>query len=244
MICDPYNDLINRHGRPNFVSVVVIPGNGPNVYLEQNDIILRIHYASQNGLGKEMAEFSVCVKPIHTQIDKTIDFIEWVELHRLLGVSHFTFYNHLIGPKLSCILQHYNNEEEGEDLVTVLPWSLPFNDPVNSTIPLIHTKGILVSLNDCIYRHRGQSKYLILLDLDEIIIPRRRDEDGQVMNYTELVQSWIKGKDNITNIGSFIVQNTFFYKELSTDEGWDTENELLIARKTKRTIYIDPHGER
>jgi hypothetical protein len=33
--------------------------------------------------------------------------LEFLELNNLLGVSHFTFYNHTIGPKANCILQHY-----------------------------------------------------------------------------------------------------------------------------------------
>jgi len=33
--------------------------------------------------------------------------LEFLELNGLLGVSHFTFYNHTIGPAASCILQHY-----------------------------------------------------------------------------------------------------------------------------------------
>lgn len=35
--------------------------------------------------------------------------LEFLELNSLLGVTHFTFYNHTIGPKASCILQHYVN---------------------------------------------------------------------------------------------------------------------------------------
>jgi hypothetical protein len=33
--------------------------------------------------------------------------LEFLELNNLLGVSHFTFYNHTLGPKANCILEHY-----------------------------------------------------------------------------------------------------------------------------------------
>jgi Glycosyltransferase family 92 len=33
--------------------------------------------------------------------------LEFLELNALLGVSHFTLYNHTIGPKASCVLKHY-----------------------------------------------------------------------------------------------------------------------------------------
>ncbi|XP_058820002.1 uncharacterized protein LOC131682502 isoform X2 [Topomyia yanbarensis] len=51
----------------------------------------------------------VCVKPLHFNYDQALYLLEFLELNNLLGVSHFTFYNHTIGPKASCILRHYIN---------------------------------------------------------------------------------------------------------------------------------------
>lgn len=36
------------------------------------------------------------------------DFIIFTQT--LLGVSHFTFYNHSLGPKAACVLRHYMEE--------------------------------------------------------------------------------------------------------------------------------------
>lgn len=36
--------------------------------------------------------------------------LEFIELNAILGVSHFTLYNHTIGPKAACILEHYMND--------------------------------------------------------------------------------------------------------------------------------------
>jgi hypothetical protein len=47
--------------------------------------------------------------------------LEFLELNSILGVSHFTFYNHTIGPKATCVLKHYM---EGK---------IPHHFPVNST---------------------------------------------------------------------------------------------------------------
>ncbi|XP_035795180.1 uncharacterized protein LOC118468469 isoform X1 [Anopheles albimanus] len=49
----------------------------------------------------------VCVKPLHFNYDQALYLLEFLELNNLLGASHFTFYNHTIGPKASCVLQHY-----------------------------------------------------------------------------------------------------------------------------------------
>ena len=46
--------------------------------------------------------------------------LEFLELNRLLGVSHFTFYNHTIGPKASCVLNHYMKGKIPEHLLVNL----------------------------------------------------------------------------------------------------------------------------
>ena len=38
-------------------------------------------------------QLTVCVKPLHYNFNRVAQLIEFIEIHRLLGVSHFTFYN-------------------------------------------------------------------------------------------------------------------------------------------------------
>lgn len=52
-------------------------------------------------------KLAVCVKPFHFSYDQALYLLEYLEFYSLLGVSHFTFYNHTIGPHVDCILQHY-----------------------------------------------------------------------------------------------------------------------------------------
>lgn len=103
--------------------------------------------------------------------------LEFLELNHLLGVSHFTFYNHTIGPKAQCILEHYidgkipqhspapppaplpnsindqNTTSESSPAVStkitvdVLPWNLNMKSQKE-----IRTEGLFASLNDCLYR--------------------------------------------------------------------------------------------
>lgn len=52
-------------------------------------------------------KIAICVKPFHFNYDQALYLMEYLELNTLLGVSHFTFYNHTIGPQATCILNHY-----------------------------------------------------------------------------------------------------------------------------------------
>ena len=113
---------------------------------------------------QQVHKLSVCVKPFHYEFNRAQQLIEFIEMHRLLGVSYFTFYNHTVGPKVDCILRQYIEE----NLVQVLPWQRL--DVVSQKE--IRTEGIFASLNDCLYRHMYDSEYLLFIDFDEFIIPR------------------------------------------------------------------------
>lgn len=52
-------------------------------------------------------KIAICVKPFHFNYDQALYLIEYIELNSLLGVKHFTFYNHTIGQHATCVLNHY-----------------------------------------------------------------------------------------------------------------------------------------
>ncbi|KAL9925607.1 uncharacterized protein ACN2A1_014144 [Glossina fuscipes fuscipes] len=61
-------------------------------------------FAPEDHIPEKLA---ICVKPFHFDYDQALYLIEYLEFYALLGVSHFTFYNHTIGPQADCVLQHY-----------------------------------------------------------------------------------------------------------------------------------------
>ncbi|KOB74601.1 Uncharacterized protein OBRU01_08790 [Operophtera brumata] len=63
----------------------------------------------------------VCVKPFHFSYSRGDWLIEWFELNRLLGVSHFYMYNESLSAPVGCVLDHYRRQ----GLITLLPWKLP-----------------------------------------------------------------------------------------------------------------------
>ncbi|XP_036321528.1 uncharacterized protein LOC118735714 isoform X2 [Rhagoletis pomonella] len=52
-------------------------------------------------------KIAVCVKPFHFNYDQALYLMEFLEFYALMGVAHFTFYNHTLGPHATCVLQHY-----------------------------------------------------------------------------------------------------------------------------------------
>lgn len=143
-------------------------------------------------------ELTVCVKPLHYNFNRASQLIEFIEMHRLLGVSHFTFYNHTIGDRVDCVLRRYI--EEG--LVEVLPW----HELDVTSQKEIRTEAIFASLNDCLYRHKHDSQYLLMIDLDEFIIPRTNNG-----TLTDLLKSALKTLPPSKNeIGAFYFRNGIY----------------------------------
>ncbi|XP_055848872.1 uncharacterized protein LOC129913918 [Episyrphus balteatus] len=52
-------------------------------------------------------KIAICVKPFHFNYDQALYLMEYLEFNSLLGVSHFTFYNHTLGSRATCVLNHY-----------------------------------------------------------------------------------------------------------------------------------------
>jgi len=187
---------------------------------------------------KQLVDFSVCVKPIHFNYDNILPFLEWIEFHKLMGVTRFTFYNHTIGSNVNCLLSQYGDEVD----IEVLPWTLPFVSQKE-----IRTEGLFVALNDCVYRNRGGSKYLLLVDLDEMIVPKRSQ------NYSMLVDK-LDTLSNRKKIGAYSFQNAFFYLQWPDDQSLfkiegnslaeRVSKKLLTLRKTRRRSRLHPHKQR
>ncbi|XP_055685178.1 uncharacterized protein LOC129791169 [Lutzomyia longipalpis] len=197
-------------------------------------------------------ELGVCVKPLHFNYDKALYLLEFLELNSILGVSHFTFYNHTIGPRVACILKHYMNGDihrlhlrnnqsvEKQVTISLLPWNLRMQSQKE-----IRTEGLFAALNDCLYRSMYRHTHVALIDLDEYIIPRH--------NYTltELLH-WLSKRINSRNTGAYSFQNAFFYLQFADDgivydadaPNADLRANLLTQRKTRRRSKLHPQKQR
>lgn len=100
------------------------------------------------------------------------------------------------------ILHIYSQRGE----VEVRPWKLPMKTDTwpPSGSPEIHYFGQIASLNDCLYRYRNQSKYLVYEDLDEFIIPRLHDTWAELVHEREQLHR---------AVSAFSFKCVFFRKE-------------------------------
>ncbi|BFZ19503.1 hypothetical protein BsWGS_22542 [Bradybaena similaris] len=110
--------------------------------------------------GNLTRNFTVCYAVLFGNYNMASMLLQNIEMHRILGAEHFMVYNYSISPAVNQILQRY--QEDG--LVTVLPWPVP-------TLEVLYY-GQVAALNDCNYRNRNTSRFVVVVDTDEFIIPR------------------------------------------------------------------------
>ncbi len=134
-------------------------------------------------------KFTVSIHALHGPFTNYMDLIEMVELDTMFGADHFVVYNHSVSPEVDRVLRYYISIGRME----VLPWNLP-----NVTI---HYYGQLAQLQDCHLSARQKTKYLVLKDVDEFIVPRK------YKNWHELMEHLDTGK---SKVAAYLFRNNFF----------------------------------
>ncbi|RWS26278.1 hypothetical protein B4U80_00416 [Leptotrombidium deliense] len=122
-------------------------------------------------------------------------------------------------------------------IVTVLPWTLNITSQKE-----IRTEGLFAALNDCLYRTMYSFKYVLMIDLDEYIIPHIDS------NYFQLISRINSVNNNDLRGGAYSFQNAFFYLLWPDDSNFTQSSmssfDLSTLRKTRRKQKLHNHKQR
>ncbi|XP_076314683.1 beta-1,4-galactosyltransferase galt-1-like [Tachypleus tridentatus] len=171
---------------------------------------------------------AVCVKPVHYDYNKLLNFIEFIELNKIFGVKHFILYNSTIGRDVACAMRQYM----ANGIMTVLPWKL---DMVSQKE--IRTEGLFAALNDCLYRTMYRFRFVLMIDFDEFIVPHKSE------SLTAMLEVLTKNKS--PKVGAYSFQNSFFYLQWPSDPmSRGLPVRLITLEKTVRKLKFHPHKQR
>ena len=105
-------------------------------------------------------------------------FIEWFELHRMFGVTEFTLYN--ATAQLSADVQRVFDYYTKRGLLQLHQIQPPdFARHVKNRYAA--DLGMRLALNDCMYRNMYRYRYIVVVDLDEILVPLQHRSYQQLM---------------------------------------------------------------
>ncbi|KAK2898774.1 hypothetical protein Q8A67_010192 [Cirrhinus molitorella] len=156
--------------------------------------------------------FTICISNLFGDYNNVLQFAQAMEMYKLLGVQHVVVYKTSCGPDLEKLLKHY----ETEGILEIVSWPIDqFLNPSRGWNIKLHKGeiqyyGQLVTLNECIYRHMYQSKYLLLNDIDEIIMPYKHSNLPSLMEDLQPAHP---------NIGVFLIENHIFPKTQFEESG-------------------------
>ncbi|KAH3736800.1 hypothetical protein DPMN_043373 [Dreissena polymorpha] len=124
--------------------------------------------------------------PLHNNYNDSYALVQWIELNRLLGAEKFIVYNYSSASNIGIILDMYKQR----NIIEVVQWPIPVND--------VHYFGQVAALQDCLYRNKHHSEFVVNEDVDEFIIPQK-----------ENISTWAQLIDRL-NGGAFIFRNSFY----------------------------------
>ncbi|XP_048067112.1 glycosyltransferase family 92 protein [Megalobrama amblycephala] len=168
----------------------------------------------QNKVVRETFKFdiTICISSLFGDYNNVLQFTQTMEMYKLLGVQHVVIYKTKCGPDLEKILKHY----EIEGILEIVSWPIDkFLNPssgwnIKKHKGDLHYYGQLVTLNECIYRHMYQSRYVLLNDFDEIIMPYKHSNLPSLMEDLQSAHP---------SVGVFRIENHIFPKTQFEDSG-------------------------
>ncbi|KAL1415404.1 hypothetical protein MTO96_006829 [Rhipicephalus appendiculatus] len=174
-------------------------------------------------------DFAVCVKGLDfLKDDLSVRLIEWIELLNILGAQKIFLYELDIHPNISKTLQYY--QQKG--LVELTPITLPGDQP---NLPGLRHNFLRMKVtckrqnelnpyNDCLYRNLYSYKYIILLDVDEVIIPVQHHTWKQLMSDVVPMSLYLKHY----TWASYHVRNVYFLDDMMNEDAKHTTREMGI----------------
>ncbi|KAJ6652644.1 hypothetical protein lerEdw1_011239 [Lerista edwardsae] len=170
-----------------------------------------------------LLDFTVCISTMYGNYNNILQFVQSIEMYKILGAQKVVIYKNNCSQLMEKILGHYISE----GTVEVRPWPIHLHLKVSSRWH--HSQegkdigyyGQITALNDCIYHNMYKSKYVLLNDVDEIILPIMDTDWNLMMQRLERQHP---------STGVFLFENHVFPNNVfaSTAEGFNFSSWSLV----------------
>lgn len=179
---------------------------------------------------------AVCVKGLDFPEDISARLVEWLELQFLLGADTVFFYIFQVHPKVDLILRYYRRFRRVQFERIQLPGLDEPHIPAKRRQYLANNtwqkrRHELVPYNDCYYRHIPTHEFVLLVDIDEVILPRRHS------TWQELLNDIVSTKPKmLATYASLAVPNVYFFDHFEREKSWS----WFLSRVTRSANFTRP----
>ncbi|XP_064477181.1 uncharacterized protein LOC135391037 [Ornithodoros turicata] len=186
--------------------------------------------------------FAVCVKGLDFPQDISVRLVEWIEMQYLLGADTVFFYVLDVHPKVDLILRFYRRFRNLNFVKLRLPGRDEPNAPIRRRNYLAKNswqkrRHELIPYNDCYYRHVSTHNFVLLVDTDEVVVPRRRD------SWQQLIDGVVRERPNVlSKYASLAVPNVYFFSQFGSEhlDRTDTTQLRLMTHVTRSANFTRP----
>ena len=171
-------------------------------------------------------EFGVCV-PIAFNFIDPYRIVEWIEAFKILGVTEFNVYHVHMAEESLKVFQHY--VDEGVLHLYHIP-----SAPVYVNSRDGNKIASPISLNDCMYRNMYRYRWAIVIDIDELIVPRTTENLGDMITA-------IDKKNKITeHARAYMMMNTYFWSNCNFEHPDGIPDKSFIMKLHKHAPPSKP----
>ncbi|XP_066466973.1 uncharacterized protein [Tiliqua scincoides] len=155
---------------------------------ELNPAQLPVFKIKNRNSGHSLLDFTVCISTMYGNYNNILQFVQSIEMYKILGAQRVVIYKNNCSQLMEKILDYYISE----GTVEIRAWPIHLYLNVSSHWHHSHEGkdlgyfGQITALNDCIYHNMYKSKYVLLNDVDEIILPVKEADWKSMMQRLEM----------------------------------------------------------
>ncbi|XP_063001051.1 beta-1,4-galactosyltransferase galt-1-like [Elgaria multicarinata webbii] len=210
---------------PKYVSIHMSPGG-------KVDELPRFEIKNRVPRDSFSAEFTLCLSVMFGNYNNVLQFIQSIEMYKILGAQKALIYVYNCSQLMEQVLNYY----VAEGTIEVIPW--PITSYVNISSFWYSYQdwryGKSTVLHDCVYRNMYKSKYVVLNDIDEIILPMKH------LTWKSMINSL---KDANPEMDIFFFEDHFFPQSVLSSV--DVVNipfwKIVPGTNILRHIYREPN---
>ena len=182
-------------------------------------------------------EFGICISVSHGMLtDNNVHgLIEWFEFYKMFGVTEINIYNGTLWmePRSERVLKHYI--DSGLLKLHDLNPPMPFK---RSEQYFASLSVRLIGLHDCLYRALNRYRFMIVVDLDEILVPYKHKNYHDLMMFIQKKHRVNLMKRNPNFSPKYFYRVLPRYKnESSLSVALQYRNAARIRMATPKSIY-------
>jgi hypothetical protein len=177
----------------------------------------RLSIIDKQSINQKKQSFVVCVKGLeYPDDDISFRLVEWIELIALLGAEKIFFYKFDIHPNISKTLRYYQDKQFIRVQEITLPGSQP--NSLRARKAFLEQKidsrrqNEVIPYNDCLYENINLYEYVVLLDIDEIIMPLQHH------NWSQLIKTFTQRTENLNASYAALLTRNIYFLENITEE--------------------------